>query len=93
MPALSIALRTRSTWEKSKTPSFWFFRAPGRFCNAHDGDARLLHHAHVLVETVVGRIFVVIGRTEKDGRKGGSVRYNYRLRFAEALPRTAEKQG
>ena len=23
----------------------------------------------------------------------GSVRYNYRLRFAEALPRTAEKQG
>ena len=49
-----------------------FFRAPGRFCNAHDGDARLLHHAHVLVETVVGRIFVVIGRTKRMvGKAGG----------------------
>ena len=40
-------------------------RAPGGFADAHDGDARRLHHRDVRVEPLVGRIFVIIGDAEQ----------------------------
>ena len=36
-------------------------RAPGGFGDAHGVDARLAHHAHVLLQAVIGHVLIVIG--------------------------------
>ena len=49
---------------KIKDAVLWLDRAPGRLCNTDRVHSGFCHHLHVLLYTVIRKIFRVVGRTE-----------------------------
>jgi hypothetical protein len=66
IPALSMALSTRSTWLKSKTPGFGSSVPHVDSADAYDCDTGRLHHPDVFIETIRRSVFLVIGSAEED---------------------------